>query len=547
MAYQLLKQRDKSHKVIDINSETITRHQENLFTHKDFLPLLPLFKNKDEVPIGLSYPGKSPVTLSEKLLLEHMTVSGATGQGKTTLLLVQLMHSLYHEKPAIVVDPKGDLADVETLKSIARAMGKEEKIKVFSLCSPATSCSYNPLRVGTAQQIVAKLMAACDLDKASNPYYANIAMTSLSAIIEAIHHLNIVEFTIKDLIEVLNFDRAYQELLDALHEMDHGNLSSMVVANLKRLSNYRSDDLTGLRGALSSFASTEFFTLLGGGSVNGETTVINLEDVLQEGDIAYFQLNVNAYDSIARRLGKMILQDLKLISNRFQSGQVIRRYQTAAVFIDEFGSFANEDFMGFLKMSRSAGISLRLFFQSLEDLRAVSESFEGQTIGNSVYKIIFRTPAHRDANALAETAGTVPTKELTFQTEFGLFGEIKTGMGSQKEVFKFQVHPDDLKKLARGQAILIDKDAHRTTLFQTWDAKSEAFLSALSTERIPSATINQPSKAFITPADGLPTTSPQVYFLEEGGLYWALNEEEYQTLKINNIPFWTHFRSKFLF
>ena len=217
--------------------------------------------------------------------------------------------------------------------------------------------------------------------------------------------------------------------------------------------------------------------------------------------MAYFQLNVNAYDGLARRLGKMLLQDLKLISNRFQSGQEERKFTTAAVFIDEFGSFASEDFMGFLKMSRSAGISLRLFFQSLEDLRAVSESFEGQTIGNSVYKVIYRTPAHKDANTLAETAGTVLTTDFTFQTEFNLFGDIKTGMGSQKEVFKFQVHPDDLKKLARGQAILINKDTNETTLFQTWDAKAPTFLNAIRESLTTEEGSKDPSVHISTPAE----------------------------------------------
>jgi hypothetical protein len=440
------------------------------------------------------------------------------------------MHSLYHHKPAIVIDPKGDLVDVETLKSIARVLGRGDSIKIFSLSNREISQSYNPLQVGTAQQIVAKIMAACDLDQATNPYFANIAMTSLSAVIEAVHFVGIIDLTLKDLVSLLNFDDSYQHLLDLVNLKAKDSIGELILGNLKRLSHYRADDLTGLRGALSSFASAEFFDLLANPDPTTGKLCIDLQEVLNRGEVAYFQLNVNAYDALARRLGKMLLQDLKLISNRFQSGQEKRHFQTAAVFVDEFGSFANEDFMGFLKMSRSAGISLRLFFQSLEDLRVVSESFEGQTIGNSVYKVIFRTPAHRDANTLAETAGTVLTTDFTFQTEFGLFGQMKTGVGSQKEVFKFLVHPDDLKKLGRGQAILINKDTNSTTLFQTWDAKAPEFLNSLSQELKLQVPIEEELTNAIPPAEGLPSLAPRTYFIEDQGLYWAFNQSEYEQL-----------------
>lgn len=529
MVYHLLKNAITVTKTKEITSEMIHKHQKEPFLERDFIPLLGSFKDPAKVPIGLSFPEKEPVCLDEKILLEHMTVSGATGQGKTTLMLVQLMHSLYHRKPAVVIDPKGDLVDIETLQSIATALGREDAIKVFSLSNRDYSASYNPLQVGTAQQVVAKIMAACDLDNTDNPYYANIAISALSAVIEAVHYLKMESLTIKDLVSILGLDDSYQYLLDTLNEAIKDSMGEMIFSNLKRLSNYRSDDLTGLRSALNSFASAEFFELLAEPNKESKRGCIDLQEVLNNGQVAYFQLNVNGYDALAKRVGKMILQDLKLISNRFQSGQETRNYTTAAVFIDEFGSFANEDFMGFLKMSRSAGISLRLFFQSLEDLRAVSESFEGQTIGNSVYKVIYRTPAHRDANTLAETAGTVLTTDFTFQTEFNLFGERKTGMGSQKEVFTFQVHPDDLKKLARGQAILINKDSNATTLFQTWDAKSPTFLNAIKQNLITKEVSKSLVVEVIPPAENLPAWAQRVYFVEHQGFLAALDEDEYRS------------------
>ena len=36
------------------------------------------------------------------------------------------------------------------------------------------------------------------------------------------------------------------------------------------------------------------------------------------GKVAYFQMNVNGYGEISRQIGRMILQDLKVLSNQIQ-------------------------------------------------------------------------------------------------------------------------------------------------------------------------------------------------------------------------------------
>ena len=511
-----------------IMTTDLEAHRRSPFKSSEFDKLIPLFSDPNSIPIGLSYPEKEPVFLLEKLLLEHLIVSGATGQGKTTTLIVQVMHNLYHGRPAIIIDPKGDMCDLDLLQNIALKLNRPDAIKVFSLAKKQTSCSYNPLEVGTAHQIVSKLMTACDLAKADNPYYSNIAQNSLTAAVEALHYLGVTNFTFETLLAVLKCEVEFQEVLNLLLKHKADPIADKVYSNLRSIALIEAKDLTGVRGALQVFTAVEFTHILGDPDLS-KREAIHLLDVLNSGGVAYFQMNVNGYESMAKRLGKLLLEDLKLISSMIQSREVEKKFSTAAVFVDEFGIFAQPDFMSFLKMSRTAGISLRLFFQGLEDLKLVSESFEGQTIGNSIYKLIFRAPSPRDAETIAETAGTVISREESFQVSNSIFGSERTGLGNQKESFQFKVHPNDLKKLGRGQAILINADAGSSTLFQTWDAKEAYFLRSISAKmKSIDATPIIPSQTERVVRTKYKFT-PRPYLVEYKGFTYALTEEEFES------------------
>ena len=131
--------------------------------------------------------------------------------------------------------------------------------------------------------------------------------------------------------------------------------------------------------------------------------------------MAYFQMNVNGYGEISRQIGRMILQDLKVLSNQIQAGQKHFSYDFCACFIDEFGSFATRDFADFLKMARSSRIEIHLFCQGLSDLSRLDSDFKNQIVGNTINKILFRQDVGSDAEEWAKVAGTFPTRKKTYQ------------------------------------------------------------------------------------------------------------------------------------
>ena len=78
-------------------------------------------------PIGISLITKKPVLLKVQTRCQHTIVSGATGQGKTTLLKTLLSHSLKHHHPVIIIDPKGEKGDILEMKRKARFYGKRKR------------------------------------------------------------------------------------------------------------------------------------------------------------------------------------------------------------------------------------------------------------------------------------------------------------------------------------------------------------------------------------------------------------------------------------
>ena len=189
-------------------------------------------------------------------------------------------------------------------------------------------------------------------------------------------------------------------------------------------------------------------------------------------------MNVNGYGDIARQIGRMILQDLKVLTNQIQAGQQSFTYKFCACFIDEFGSFATADFSDLLKMARSSRIGFHLFCQGLADLKAVSPEFKDQIIGNTSSKIIFRQDVPEDAEAWSLIAGTFTSNKRTYQVTGEQEEEERTGIGSLREVKEMRIEFDVFKKLSVGQAVLIDKACHKEDLLKVWQVES----STLKTE-----------------------------------------------------------------
>ena len=339
------------HWLLSLNLKKPTKHKkittEDLTNKKvNFFDFSSLMENPKEAPLGISLLSKKPVLLDVKARCQHTIVSGATGQGKTTLLKTLLSHSLKHNHPVIIIDPKGEKKDIQEMKRKARFYGREKDFCLFSLSFPKESFAYNPLLSGTAEQIKARLM---DGLKFEEEYYKAQASLFLGGILSAFSFLNEpVSFSLLD--KHLKSKNEVQNLIERIKEMGNEEVKDERQETIDELNDILEQihsipkkDLAGLQAQISSINCLEFRKILSI-SDNKLNKALSFEDVLRNKKVAYFQMNVNGYGEISRQIGRMILQDLKVLSNQIQAEQKHFSYDFCACFIDEFGSFCDERF-----------------------------------------------------------------------------------------------------------------------------------------------------------------------------------------------------------
>ncbi len=428
-----------------------------------------LLANPLAAPIGVSLKTGEPVVLPILQRREHMIGAGATGQGKTTLIMTLLKHAFYHKHPVIIIDPKGEVADIRRIKSLAERLGRDpSEFKLFTLASPQTSAKYNPLESGTPEQRKAKLMDGLDL---KHEYYGAMAAKYLGTLLDLYDFMKI-QPTLQNIQQALLNKKFLTEIHSELRNREDSLDTRGLLDKLASIQKIDAKELAGLSAQIEAFNSREFASLLS--PKQDDPTQIRLLDVLKYDQIAYFQMNVNGYGDIARRIGKLIIQDLKATSSFLHAGQTDVKFDFAACFIDEFGSFATADFADFLKQVRSSNIGVHLLCQGMADLRAVSPEFEAQILGNTVTKIIFRTDIPEDAEGWAGQAGTIDDFDESFQVTRNLLWTERTGTGTQNPSKKMKIDFDVFKSLKPGQAVMIDKARGIEDLISIWNAKSDA-------------------------------------------------------------------------
>ncbi|MDE2491363.1 MAG: TraM recognition domain-containing protein, partial [Elusimicrobia bacterium] len=132
----------------------------------------------------------------------------------------------------------------------------------------------------------------------------------------------------------------------------------------------------------------------------------------------------------------------------------------ASVVLDEFSEFATPVFSSFIATVGSARFWTVLSHQDLGQLKRIegmsAEAFHSAVFANtSGCKVCFRTPAPEDAEFWSATLGTYSTVKDTEQVQRGPLGlMMKTGAVSRREVEEFKVHPNLLKNLQPGTALI---------------------------------------------------------------------------------------------
>src|SRR5205823_13156954 len=87
----------------------------------------------------------------------------------------------------------------------------------------------------------------------------------------------------------------------------------------------------------------------------------------------------------------------------------------------------------------------------------IARGLRDQVLGNTEIKLAHRQEVPRSAQTIAEIAGTETVWEETEQIGGSLLSGYPLSRGTRREVERFVVHPNEIKTLPPGDAVLISK------------------------------------------------------------------------------------------
>ncbi|MBF0490433.1 MAG: TraM recognition domain-containing protein [Candidatus Omnitrophica bacterium] len=409
--------------------------------------------NQGRTFIGLNAEkqNKEVVSFSDIQRCHHLQILGMTGTGKTAGVFLPLIYQdALKNRPVIIIDAKGESATINRLNSLLNSIGRGKDFMLFSLVDKEKSCTYNPLYVGECDpQIISDGFFSNFKDE--NTFYRETSKTIFEHAFYILYSLG-KPFSIMDVYTYLNDDVCYQ---DINRQIDKNNeQASRHLKELEILLEGLTEPNRGWRYVIAGF--NNYLSSYREDILNDPHSDIVLTDAIRQKKIIYFQLPINAYPTQAVNIARMVQANLRYISSLIQIGK-LPKDTLVSVIIDEYGSFAEETFVGVLNKARDSGMMVTIAHQSLSDLSAISDSFMKLIDENTMNKIYLKQTDPVLCELIAKSMGTYIKEEKTYRMKGGKFGnQIHSGESSNRIVNEFYFPPDKVKSLHKfGQGYFI--------------------------------------------------------------------------------------------
>jgi len=381
----------------------------------------------------------------------HMQIVGPTRYGKSQLLLSIAAQDMKEVLPLFFMEAKGDRGDFDQFLKIAALSRREQSVRYFNP-QDDRSMTFNPIRPVSGQDATAianQIARAIGREPTSSgegqDYYRAVDYAKVQSMAEVFFATGRA-FTLRDCYYYFAFPEAREAALELCG--DRG------LVDLARCEFKANPDSSGLTSALRPWTSGRLGDLL-----NSYAPQIRLEDIFEKGQSAYFAVPIGHLQTLANPLGRMTISGLLSVAAARQRAEV--KPKPATVILDEFAEFATPVFASFIATVGSARLRTILSHQDLGQLKRVEGmdvgAFESVVFNNtSGCKVVFRAPNPEDAEFWAATLGTYTTNRDTERVESGVLGGTKhTGNLSRRMVERFKVHPNILKSMPPGAALVL--------------------------------------------------------------------------------------------
>jgi hypothetical protein len=368
-----------------------------------------------------------PLWVPDKARVRHVHVVGATGSGKTVLIEQMIMADVRRGLGGIIIDAKGDRDLYLRIKTICRSIGREADLVLLSATHTSESAIWNPCVLGSASELQSKFYNSSIYD---NPHYAKAVENGLLVAFDALLKLHGEKaFTVREVAHFLK----------------------------DRFKGSASENLEGLHLDLANLAASEWAPVMGVGAGEADKSrIVDIMDVISGDKILFVDLPTEAKAVQSSRIGRLLLQEVILISGMRKIVPGLRNGRPFPVYVDEFDAFATPSFATFLNKGRSSDFMITVGHQTLSQLEKIGDGFSGEIIGNTNLRLVFRQDTPDDAEEWAKVVGTEHSVKSTYRTSNGS----KTGESSNRDVEQYVVHPNVIKKLRIGECVAIMKSPY---------------------------------------------------------------------------------------
>jgi hypothetical protein len=386
------------------------------------------------------------VLLSDRQLSAHALILGASGAGKTTTLLAILTDHVRRGRAVVAIDLKGSPTFTRELATAAAEAGRP-----FRLWTPDGPGHWNPLEHGNPTALKDKLIST---ERFTEPHYQRAAERYTQTVLQVLQHAQPDRPpTLSDVVGLMDQRRMVGVLRDVPRP-----LAERVQDYLAGLSPDQQSAVRGLASRLAIISESHTGAYLEPGP-----EMIDVRSALAGPEVVLFSLNASTYGKLSAQIGALVIQDLTAaLGDRLAApapaldGSGGRA--GALIGIDEFSALDADNVVSLFARAREANMSVLLATQELADLDRAARGLRDQVIGNTAVKIAHRQDVPTSAQTIAQIIGTETVWEHTRQTaDRALLGRLDTGRGTRREVERFRIHPNEIKALPTGHAVLITK------------------------------------------------------------------------------------------
>ncbi|MGZ4183699.1 MAG: type IV secretory system conjugative DNA transfer family protein [Solirubrobacteraceae bacterium] len=402
----------------------------------------------DGVALGVDADGRQ-VVLSDQQLSAHGLILGASGAGKSTTLLRILTDHVARHRPVVAIDMKGSPSFAGELEAAAAAAGRP-----FVLWSIDGPSHWNPLGHGNPTELKDRLIAA---ERFSEPHYKRAAERYAQMALSVLAHARPGRPpTLAEVVTAMDPRRIPRMLVDLPRP-----LAAQVQDYLAELTPDQISAVKGLRTRLALLAESAAGPFLE--PAREPAAQIDLRAALSGDPVVVFSFNSSRYPGLAAQLGTMVVQDLVSAAGDRLAESNGAPLPHALIAVDEFSALGADHVIQLVARGREPGLSVVVATQEFADMDRAAPGLRDQLLGNAAVKIIHRQDVPDSALTAAQLVGTHQVWERTIQTGGGLLGRYDTRRSTHRQVERFVIHPNQIKRLTTGEAILITKQPSAQT------------------------------------------------------------------------------------